>query len=80
MAEWLRLLISGLSPLDVGSNPARDFWILSCEETIQLGYWMLVVLLGCLFVPEIMYIGTCKVFIHQLSLNWPFDFFHVGVM
>ena len=28
--------------------------ILSCEEAIQLAYGMLVVLLMCLFMPEIM--------------------------
>ena len=31
----------------------QGFWILSCEEAIQIAYEMLVVLLRCLLVPEI---------------------------
>ena len=35
--------LESLAP--VGSNPARDVWILSCEEAIQLAYGTSVVLL-----------------------------------
>jgi hypothetical protein len=31
----------------------KGLWILSCEEAFQLAYGTLVVLLRCLFVPEI---------------------------
>jgi hypothetical protein len=54
-----------LSLTAVGSNPDRDFWILSCEEAIQLAYGTSVVLLGCTFVPEIMHRRAPEVFFHQ---------------
>ena len=36
----------------------QGLWILSLEEAIQLAYGMSVVLLECLFVPEIMLGGV----------------------
>jgi hypothetical protein len=66
VAKWLRLLTSNDLPLTaVGSNPDRDFGILSCEEDIQLAYGMSVVLLRCPFVPEIMHGWAPEVFLHQ---------------
>ena len=50
----------------VGSNPARDFWIHSCEEAILLS---LAVLLRSLLVPEIMHDEACEVFLHKRKLE-----------
>ena len=47
-----RLRITRLSLLWVES--CQGHWILSCEEAIQPGYRMLVVLLWCPIVPDIM--------------------------
>jgi hypothetical protein len=64
MAEWLWLLTSNHWPVTtVGSSRAS---IATCEKAIQLAYGMSVVLLGRLFVPEIMYKGAPEVFPHQL--------------
>jgi hypothetical protein len=66
VAKWLRLLTSNDLPLTaVGSNPDRDFGILSCEKAIQLAYGMSVVLLRRPFVPEIMHGWAPEVFLHQ---------------
>jgi hypothetical protein len=63
-AEWLRLLTSNHLPLTaVGLNPDRDFWVLSCEEAIQLAYRKSMVLLRCLFVPEIVHRMAPQVFL-----------------
>jgi hypothetical protein len=59
MIKLLRSLIFNyLSLTAVALNPTRDFLVLSCEDAIQLAYGTLVsvvVLLGCLLIPEIMY-------------------------
>jgi hypothetical protein len=59
----------------VDSNPDWD-WILSCEETMQLVYGTLVVLLGCPCVPEIMHqwapevkLGSCNMTNTMLGVN-----------
>jgi hypothetical protein len=52
----------------VGLNPSRDFWILSFEEVyykIELAHKTLVILLRCLFVPEIMHGRAPEVFLNQ---------------
>jgi hypothetical protein len=73
--EWLKLLTSNhLTLTTVGLNPYRKFWLLSCEEAIQLTYGTSVVLLRYPFVPEIMHGRAPEVFLHQLSWNvaiWP---------
>jgi hypothetical protein len=57
VSKWLRSSTSNHLPLTaVGSNPPwQGFWILSCEEAIQLAFGTTMVLLRCLFVPEIMH-------------------------
>jgi hypothetical protein len=44
-----------LSPHRCGFESQQGVWILSCEEAIQLAYGTSLVLLRCLFVPEIMH-------------------------
>jgi hypothetical protein len=44
-----------LAPHRCGFESRQGLWILSCEEAIQLAYGTSVVLLRCLFVPEIMH-------------------------
>ena len=41
------------------------FWILSCEETIQLAYGMAIVILRRPLVSELIHTGAPKVFLHQ---------------
>jgi hypothetical protein len=62
VTEWLRLLISDHLPLTaVGSNPDRDFGFFhDCEEAVQLAYGTSVVLLRCLFLPEIIWPILCQ--------------------
>jgi hypothetical protein len=43
--------------------------ILSCEEAFQLAFGTSMVLLRCLFVPEIMREEAPEVFLHQLRWN-----------
>jgi hypothetical protein len=43
----------------------QGLWILTCEEAIQLAYGTSVVLLRCLFMPEIMHRRAPEVFLHQ---------------
>jgi hypothetical protein len=52
-------------PLTAMSSSQQGLWILSCVETIHLAYGTLVVLLGCLFVPEVMHGKAPEVFLHQ---------------
>jgi hypothetical protein len=44
-----------LAPYCCGFESQQGLSILSCVKAIQLAYRMLVMLLGCLFVPEIMH-------------------------
>jgi hypothetical protein len=54
-----------LAPHRCGFESRQGLWILSCEEAIQLAYGTSVVLLRCLFVPEIMHGRAPEVFLHQ---------------
>jgi hypothetical protein len=54
-----------LAPHRCGFESRQGFWILSCEEAIQLAYGTSVVLLKCPFVPEIMHGRAPEVFLHQ---------------
>jgi hypothetical protein len=58
-----------LAPHRCRFKSRHELWILSCEEDIQLAYGTSVVLLRCLFVPEIMHGRAPEVFFHQLSWN-----------
>jgi hypothetical protein len=56
MAEWLRSLTSNNLPFTaVGLNPYRDFGFFHVRKLSSKLYRTSVVLLICLFVPEIMY-------------------------
>jgi hypothetical protein len=48
-----------------GFESRQGLWIISCEEAIQLAYVTSVVLLRCLFVPEIMHGRAPEVFLHK---------------
>jgi hypothetical protein len=48
-----------------GFESRQGLWIPSCEEAIQLAYGTSVVLLRCLFVPEIMHGRAPEVFLQQ---------------
>jgi hypothetical protein len=48
-----------------GASVAEWFWILSCEEAIQLAYGKSGVLLRCPIVPEIMHGRAPEVFLHH---------------
>jgi hypothetical protein len=54
-----------LAPQCCGFESQQGIWILSCGEAIQLAYGTLVVLLKCLFVPEILHERAPEVFLHQ---------------
>jgi hypothetical protein len=57
--------VDPFAPHHCGFEYQQGLWILSCEEAIKLAYRMLVVVLGCPFVPEIMHRMTPEVFFHQ---------------
>jgi hypothetical protein len=54
-----------LAPHSCGFESRQGLWILSCEEAIQLANGTSVVLLRCLFVPEIMHRRAFEVFLNQ---------------
>jgi hypothetical protein len=54
-----------LAPHRCGFESRQGLWSLSCEEAIQLAKGTSVVLLRCLFVPEIMHGMAPEVFLHQ---------------
>jgi hypothetical protein len=54
-----------LAPHRCWFEACQGLWILSCESAIQLAFGTSVVLLGCLFVPEIMHGRAPEVFLHQ---------------
>jgi hypothetical protein len=54
-----------LAPHRCGFVSLQGLWIHTCEEAIKLAYGMMVVLLGCLFVPEIMHGRAPEVFLYQ---------------
>jgi hypothetical protein len=49
----------------VGLNPYRDFGFFHVRKLIKLAYGTSVVLLKCLFIPEIMHGRAPGVFLHQ---------------
>jgi hypothetical protein len=54
-----------LAPHRCGFESQQGLWNLSYEEAIQLAYGTSVVLLRCLFMPEIMHGRAPEVFHHQ---------------
>jgi hypothetical protein len=54
-----------LAPHRCGFESRQGLLVLSCEEAIQLAYRMSVVLLRCLFEPEIKHGRAPEVFVHQ---------------
>jgi hypothetical protein len=54
-----------LAPHSCGFESGQRLCILSCKEVIQLAFRMSVVLLWCLFMPEIMYGKASEVFFNQ---------------
>jgi hypothetical protein len=54
-----------LAPHCCGFESQKGLWILSWEEAIKLAYGTSVVLLRCLFMPEIMQGRAPEVFLHQ---------------
>jgi hypothetical protein len=54
-----------LAPHCCAFESRKGLWILSCKEAIQLAYYMLMVLLRCLFLLEIMQQEASEVFLHQ---------------
>jgi hypothetical protein len=54
-----------LVPHRCGFESRQGLWILSCEEASRLAYGTSVVLLRCLFVPEIMHGRATEVFLNQ---------------
>jgi hypothetical protein len=60
-----------LAPHHCGYKSLQGLWILSCEQALKLAYGMLIVLLGCLFMPEIIKGRAPEVYLCQLSWNVP---------
>ena len=54
-----------LTPHHCWFKSHQGLLILSCEEAIQLAFRKSVVLLRCLFVPEMMHRGAPEVFLHH---------------
>jgi hypothetical protein len=68
MAELLRLFfkLQTTCPSPLWFESLQGRWILSCEEAIQLALGTSVVLLRCLFVPDMMHGRALdEVFLHQ---------------
>jgi hypothetical protein len=59
VAVWLQSLTPNyFAPHRCGFGSHQELRILSSEEAIQLVYGMWVVLLSCLFIPEIIHRGA----------------------
>ena len=56
--------------MTIGFESHQGFWILSCDEAIQLAYWTMLVLLRCLLVPETRNEGPVKAEKSPYDLTW----------
>ena len=76
VAEWFRIIdLELIAPQWCGFESQYRLLDFSCEEAVQLAYRMLMVLLGCLLVPEIG--GAPEVFLASKAGKSPYNLYSV---